>query len=390
MFVIIVIFLLLQNPCLTFVTPTLLAGDRSLADVVAHEIAHSWTGNLVTNATWDHFWLNEGWTTWFQRKIMARIHKDDRFLDFDAIGGYSHLKDTVKYEMKEKFTKLVLDIGEEDPDDSYSTVAYEKGFNLLFYLEKCVGKEKFEAFFKAYVAKYKNKILTSEEFRDFFMQHFSGNEAIKEIDWNTWLYGTGMPPVEPTFDRSLATEAEDLAEVWYAVDRNGRMLPTVDLSSWSSDQITCFLDHLLGLVGSTPLKVSTVQSMHEKYKFGASKNAEILFRYSMLAIAAEDDTMIDTILRFITTQGRMKFTRPLYRALFASKWSQAAEETFFQHQMFYHPICRKMLENDLKEITRKNRLSFLTSSSNMKWVAAGGLGLVAGIVGLVLLRSRKR
>ena len=77
----------MENPCLTFVTPTLLAGDRSLVDVVAHEIAHSWTGNLVTNATWEHFWLNEGWTTWFQRKIMSRILKNDKFVDFDAVGG---------------------------------------------------------------------------------------------------------------------------------------------------------------------------------------------------------------------------------------------------------------------------------------------------------------
>jgi leukotriene-A4 hydrolase len=105
----------MENPCLTFVTPTLLAGDRSLADVVAHEIAHSWTGNLVTNKTWDDFFLNEGWTTWFQRKIMARVKNNPKFLDFDAIGRRKDMQDTVD-EMDPKDTTLVLDIGDDDPD----------------------------------------------------------------------------------------------------------------------------------------------------------------------------------------------------------------------------------------------------------------------------------
>lgn len=334
-----------------------MAGDRSLADVVAHEIAHSWTGNLVTNATWDHFWLNEGWTTWFQRKIMARIHQDDRFLDFDALGGYSDLRDTVQHEMAEEFTKLVLNIGDGDPDESYSTVAYEKGFNLLYYLERCVGQGSFESFFQAYVAKYANQILTSEDFRDYFMDYFSGNEKIQEIDWHKWLYCSGMPPVEPSFDRTLATEAEQLAEAWFAADRNGGGLLENDILLWSSNRITCFLDHLLSLTGETPLKEATVLQLHEKYNFGASQNSEILFRYSMLAIAAQDESMIEVILRFVTSQGRMKFTRPLYRALFASKWRSKAVEAFVQNQSFYHPICAKMVAGDLQKESGKGNES---------------------------------
>ena len=124
----------MENPCLTFVTPTLLAGDRSLADVVAHEIAHSWTGNLVTNATWEHFWLNEGWTTWFQRKIMSKIRLDDLFLDFDATSGYKNLQDDVN-RMPDEYTSLIPKLGDSDPDECFSSVPYEKGFNLLYALE---------------------------------------------------------------------------------------------------------------------------------------------------------------------------------------------------------------------------------------------------------------
>lgn len=125
----------MENPCLTFVTPTLLAGDRSLADVVAHEITHSWTGNLVTNLTWRHFWLNEGWTMFIQRKITASMksRSNEQESQLDAICKLKSLTDSVnRYGLKHEFTKLIPDLTGVDPDDSFSTVPYEKGFNFLY------------------------------------------------------------------------------------------------------------------------------------------------------------------------------------------------------------------------------------------------------------------
>jgi len=358
----------MENPCLTFVTPTLLTGDRSLADVVAHEIAHSWTGNLVTNATWDHFWLNEGWTTWFQRKIMARIHKSDQFFDFDAIGGYKTLQDTVSSEgLPTEFKSLVLDIQDRDPDDAYSSIAYEKGFNLLYTLEQRVGTKEFEAFFRAYLSKYQSQTITSEEFRTFFMTQFNENETVKDFDWDTWLYKPGMPPTKPNFDHTLAEESQKLAVAWYEYDnssnKNDSSLPNnntkVNLKEWSSDQIICFLDTLLEMTTKTtgdgdennnasPLSISTLTSMKELYELDKTCNSEILFRFCQLCIKAEDQDILPIVIRFITTQGRMKFTRPLYRALYTSKMaSQLAVDTFLQHSTIYHPICTKMIASDL-------------------------------------------
>jgi len=197
---------------------------------------------------------------------MARIHKDDKFLDFDAIGGYKHLTDTIKREMPEEFTRVVLDIGERDPDDSYSSVAYEKGFNLLWALERRVGTPAFEKFFKAYVAKFASKTVTSEEFRTFFNHHFKNDAVkIKDFDWNAWLYSPGMPPEDPNFDRTLAEASEQLAVNWFEVDREMKMVPSVDCKAWSSDQITCFLDALLDLCEDQPLKLETVMAMKQQY-----------------------------------------------------------------------------------------------------------------------------
>jgi len=371
----------MENPCLTFLTPTLLAGDRSLADVVAHEIAHSWTGNLVTNATWDHFWLNEGWTTWFQRKIMARITKNPKFLDFDAIDGRKHMQDAME-EMATENTKLVLDIGDQDPDDSYSAVAYEKGFTLLLYLERLVGSKEFEAFFQAYIAHFASKILTSEDFRDFFMKHFEGNPKVKSVDWETWLYGTGMPPVLPELDQTMALDSQKLADHWVSVDREGKAPPKEnEMASWKSLQITCFLDALQIKTGGMPLKVSTLHSMQKLYDFSNTRNSEVLFRYCELAIPAEDESILPLTIRFITTQGRLKFARPLYRALYKSKMGKnLAVSTFLKYKDFYHPIGVKMIAQDLKVATEK-------ADEKKKWIMAGAAAVAA--VAIAVVRRRK-
>lgn len=117
----------MENPCLTFATPTLLAGDRSLADVIAHEIAHSWTGNLITNQTWNHFWLNEGWTVWLERKIVSRVKRNDEVGRLSAEIGYKHLIDDVeRFTNDNPFTQLIWPLGETDPDEAFSSVPYEK------------------------------------------------------------------------------------------------------------------------------------------------------------------------------------------------------------------------------------------------------------------------
>ncbi|WAR26484.1 LKHA4-like protein, partial [Mya arenaria] len=130
----------MENPCLTFVTPTLLAGDRSLADVVAHEIAHSWTGNLVTNASWSDFWLNEGFTVFVERKIVSRLKDSEVYRQFLASRGWRILTETIKQLGAENnFTCLVPDMLGVDPDEAFSSVPYEKGQAFLFYLEQLLG-----------------------------------------------------------------------------------------------------------------------------------------------------------------------------------------------------------------------------------------------------------
>lgn len=136
----------MENPTHTFATPTIISGDKSNIDVIAHELAHSWSGNLVSNASWEHFWLNEGWTVYLERRIQAVLYGKEEF-HFSAIIGWKALKESVDLFGKDHgFTKLVVDLEGKDPDDAFSSVPYEKGFNFLYFLERTVGTEKWDKF----------------------------------------------------------------------------------------------------------------------------------------------------------------------------------------------------------------------------------------------------
>ncbi len=378
----------MENPCLTFVTPTLLAGDRSLADVVAHEIAHSWTGNLVTNATWEHFWLNEGWTMWLQRKIMARVHKDSKFFDFDAIGGWEHLRDDVKL-LPDEFTRLVPIIDGRDPDDAFSGVPYEKGFNLLLALERRVGSVAFEEFAKAYVKRFKFVTVTSAEFRTYFDAYFAGSESVRGFEWDTWFHEPGMPKETPTFDRTLSSASENLGNAWMEYDLGKAGEPKVDIKDWTTNQKTCFQDAMIASLeaGGRTLKKSTTAAMDAKYGFSKTKNCEVLFRFCKLAISAEDPAILPVALRLATTAGRMKYCRPLYRALYASKMGKsAAVKAFKENSDFYHAIAAKMIAQDLGLSQEKSEAP---STKGYNFAAIAAVATVIAVVAVVATRKKR-
>ena len=346
----------MENPCLTFATPTLLAGDKSLADVIAHEISHSWTGNLVTNATWEHFWLNEGWTVWLERKITSRYKGDKNVLKLSAEIGWKHLKDDVTLLCNcnhEDFTKLVAPLGDQDPDDAFSGVPYEKGFYTLNYLEGLVGTPRFEAFAKEYVNEYKYKSLTTQDFKEFFEAFATremGDDAPK-LDWDTIFYAPGLPPT-PDYSNDLSQSARALAATWIgfaeagAVSDGGAGGEGID--SWSSQMKCVFLEAMLDSAETKAFPESVLKALDVAYKLSESKNAEIRFRWQKLCLATDVSWIVPHVMTFVKEQGRMKFVRPLYRSLANSSAADEARKVFMDVCMSYHPIARKMIASDLK------------------------------------------
>lgn len=352
----------MENPCLTFVTPTLLTGDKSLADVIMHEIAHSWTGNLVTNQTWNHFFLNEGWTMWLQRKIEKRVKGGEDYFKLSAQAGWSHLKDDIAlFGEDNPLTCLVCPLGDQDPDDSFSSVPYEKGFTMLYHLETLIGSSNFERFAKHYIDTFKFKTVTSGTFKDCFIKWCNDQKlpqgimkAVKEIDWDDLFHSPGMPNIQHDFRNSLSDASKSLAESWIqAVDSiDSSNFTADDLKGWNTQQKLIFLDELLEYVDETgkPLSETVLLAMDRAYGFTEVKNAEIRFKWQNLCIKSEVAWILPSAKELLLSQGRMKFTRPLYRLLAASKMGATlAHETFAQNSSIYHPICRKMVKSDLEK-----------------------------------------
>lgn len=312
----------MENPCLTFVTPTLLAGDRSLADVVAHEISHSWTGNLVTNRNFEHFWLNEGFTVFVERKIVGKMH-GEKARQFHAIGGLKDLKDSITaLGEKNPLTCLVPDLKGVDPDDAFSIVPYEKGHTFLYYLEELAGGQAvFDPFLRAYINKYKYKSIDTDDFKGFLYEYFPNNNKLKDVDWKEWLSTPGMPPVIPDYDRSLEEVCTDLSKKWISWDTTTSPFKLEDIKDMSSAQVREFIALLLE---EDPLSVVKLQAMENAYKFNSVANSEIRFRWLRLCIKGRWKEQVERALQFVTEQGRMKFVRPIYRDLYA--WEEVRDK----------------------------------------------------------------
>ena len=343
----------MENPCLTFVTPALLTGDRSMTDVVAHEIIHSWTGNLVTNRNWEHAWMNEGFTIFIERKILGRLQGNPA-RHLSASSGWKELADTVQtLGATSPLTWLIPRLKDVDPKDAFSLIAYEKGHTLLWHLEQLVGEEeRMEAFLKAYVEKYKFQAVDSEDFRSYLLEYFSKKakeDIFADVDWSAWFDSPGMPPYEPTFDTSLIDACSRLRQRW--VDWNGTEpapFTASDLSDLSSNQIVEFLSQLLE---ETPLTLTKLKKMEKVYGMNARSNAEIRFRWLRLCLLGRWKEQVPAALEMVTTHGRMKYIVPLYRELYVwEEMRNRAIDTYGRNKKYMMFVSTQSVEKALNLI----------------------------------------
>ncbi|KAJ5170669.1 Leukotriene A4 hydrolase [Penicillium coprophilum] len=337
----------MENPIFTFATPSIISKDRENVDVIAHELAHSWSGNLVTNASWEHFWLNEGWTVYLERRILAAIHGEP-YRHFSAIIGWKSLTDAVEHFGEDhEFTKLIIDLKGKDPDDAFSSVPYEKGFNFLFHLENLVGKPKFDKFIPHYFTTFKCKSLDSYEFKalilDFFKSDAEASKLLEELDWDKWFYAPGLPP-KPSFDTSMVDAVYELSKKWQSLPDSPFQPHISDIKGLTANQLVVFLEQMLLL--EIPLSPKISKLMDDVYGFTKSKNVEVSNLYCQVGMKAGDGSIIEPTVDLLGRVGRMKFVRPLFRNL--QKINRpVALATFEKNKEFYHPICRGMVEKDL-------------------------------------------
>ncbi|KAK8546176.1 hypothetical protein V6N13_067403 [Hibiscus sabdariffa] len=330
----------MENPRMVFLTPTVIKGDASGAQVVAHELAHSWTGNLITNKNNEHFWLNEGFTTYAERRIVEAVQGEDRAILNTGIGWKGLKEEVEKFKDNLEFTKLKNNQEGVDPDTIYSEVPYEKGFQFLWRIERQIGRPAFDEFIKKYIATFKFQSIDTERFLKFLKAQVPGIE--KDIDLVLWTEGTGIPPdaYEPVSD--LYTKILSLANEF----KLGRMPREDEVADWRGQEWELYLENLPRV-----LEASQVLALDERYRLSESKDYEVKVAFLQLAILSKCRNFYSEVEKTLKEVGRMKYLRPLYRALVQGAGKEEekilAKRVFAEARECYHPIAQGVVESIL-------------------------------------------
>jgi len=335
----------MENPRLTFATPTIIAGDQSLVSLVAHELAHSWSGNLVTNATWADFWLNEGFTVYFENRIMEAVYGKER-ADMLLALGWGELQDALA-DLPAADTRLHLDNLEgRDPDDGLTPIAYEKGAFFLHTIERIVGRERFDAWLRGYFERNAFRPMTTERFLQDIRTHLvTTPELERQLMMEAWIYQPGVPSnfVPPVSNAFVPVDAA--ARAFFA---EGGPASAIPWAGWSTQERQRFLawrpeNRREGADWLTDAQLADLEATLNLRQEG---NAEVVFAWLQIAIDHRYEAAVPTLENFLTTMGRRKFVLPLFTSLWAEgDWGRPiATRIYAEARPGYHPITTNSVD----------------------------------------------
>jgi aminopeptidase N len=332
----------MENPRVTFATPTVLAGDKSLVSLLAHELAHSWSGNLVTNATWSDFWLNEGVTTYVERRIMEAVYGRER-ADVFRVLGWRELATEIQRVggMQSKDTVLHIDLKGRDPDDGSTQIPYEKGAALLELIDRTVGRERFDDYLKGYFERFAFKPITTAAFLADIRAHLLTDRATEaKLRLDDWIYQPAIP------DNAIVPQAAELTtagEQAHAFAR-GAAATALHTKDWNTQEWQYFLSEL-----PATLTAERMAALDKAFHFTERGNSEVLFQWLELSVQHHYQPAMPALERFLTTVGRRKFVRPLYQALMDTDWGKSeAKRIYAVARPGYHAVTQQTLDGIVK------------------------------------------
>ena len=321
----------MENPRLSFITPTVIAGDKSLVALIAHELAHSWSGNTVTNATWRDLWLNEGFTTYLTYRIMEMIYGTDRF-NMEAVLGYEDLQaDIASLPANDQI--LAIDLRGRNPDDVFSNIPYEKGALFLREIEHKIGRDNFDKFLLEYFAAFTFKSITTDEFINYLDQTLLVTYADK-LDRDRiqeWIFSPGIPAGAPVPQSDAFSKVDNERNAWLEGKKAAANIVT---SSWTVHEWLYFLNNMPNVLSAEQLA-----ELDLAFALTASKNNEIAHSWLMIAVYNEYKPAYDRLYNYLVSIGRNKLVKPLYRELAKTPEGKAfAKKAFEEAKPGYHPL----------------------------------------------------
>jgi leukotriene-A4 hydrolase len=332
----------MENPRLSFITPSLLAGDRSLVSVIAHELAHSWSGNLVTNATWRDGWLNEGMTSYLESRLMEIIYDKDR-VDEERVLGYEELLldfDSVPLERQ----ALAPRLESGDADDVQGTIHYHKGQRFLEYLEKGFGREKFDPFILGYFDHFAFQTLTTEVFLDYLdenlLQKYEGVISREQVE--EWMYEPGLPEGAPIPSSTTLDKAAELAAAWSIGEVSIEDIP---VSEWSPQALIHFINNL-----PADLSDGKLASLDSELGLSNTQNAEIARTWFIQVATRRFEPAYEQLEAHLNRYGRARLVTPIYGALASNGHdAELADSMFEKAKAAYHPLTNAYIEKTLEK-----------------------------------------
>ena len=322
----------MENPRLTFATPTVIAGDKSLVALVAHELAHSWSGNLVTNATWRDFWLNEGVTVYLERRILEEVFGRRRVdmeatLDRQALG-----EELARLEPPDQI--LHIDLRGRDPDDGMNQVPYLKGDLFLRLLEETVGRERFDTFLRAYFDHFAFRSITTSDFAAYLTEQLLSHDAdlVETLQVNAWLEQPGLPANAPRSESDALTLVEQQAARWASGETAAAALET---GAWTTQEWLHFLKSVPEM-----LAAGQMAELDEVFGFTEAGNSEVAHQWLLTAIRNQYEPAYVRLETYLVGIGRRKLIKPLYDELVKTPEGRARAETIYERaRPGYHPIA---------------------------------------------------
>lgn len=335
----------MENPRITFATPTILAGDRSLTSLIAHELAHSWSGNLVTNATWNDFWLNEGFTVYFEHRIMEKLYGRD-YSEMLAVLNLQDLGVTIAELKKDNLysdTKLLLNLEDRNPDDGVTDIAYNKGYFFLRLIEETHGREKFDSFLKIYFSENAFRSMNTDSFinyiKKFYREKF--NIDLPDSLFQEWIFTEGLPLSCPKPVSNRFTKVEDVLMKWVTT----QILDSDASRQWSTHEWLHFVKNLPEAV--TPKQMQQLDAFG---KFTQSGNAEIVCAWLVKCIRHSYEPAYRKLENFLINTGRRKFLTPLYTELIKTReGKERARDIYAKARLNYHFVAVSTVEKLLQQ-----------------------------------------
>jgi len=323
----------MENPRLTFATPTIIAGDRSLVSLVAHELAHSWSGNLVTNATWDDFWLNEGFTVYFEQRIMEAVYGRD-ISEMLGTLSYQGLVDEVDaiMDVNPNDTHLRLHLKGRNPDDGMTAIAYDKGYFFLRLLEETVGRPAFDQFLKTYFTSHAFQIMDTDSFLIYLDDNLLTTESLKaSVDVPAWVDGQGLPDNCPQVQSARLDLVDATLDEWV---QGGKAASDLPWDQWLYQEKYRFLSNLPDDISSDRLA-----ELDDAWSVNATGNNEVLFAWLEQAVRSRHTPAYERLEMFLIHVGRRKFLTPLYKAMVDTDQETMAEAIYKQARPNYHSVA---------------------------------------------------